>query len=123
MVTATNYDGPAFNTRSRTAQCSITEDLTPQPEANTVTPDITTVKDTSDAMPKPLTEDRLHAVLQMQRTDPFCKCISKCLTNGKAPKHGAGLFLHIKGLLYNMSQTQTRSSWPLLYQKLGSTQY
>ena len=27
--------------------------------------------------PKPLTVDRLEALLQMQRTDPFCKCISK----------------------------------------------
>ena len=37
----------------------------------------------------------------MQRTDPFCKHISKCLLNGKAPKHEADLFLHIKGLLHN----------------------
>ena len=27
--------------------------------------------------PKPLTADRLEALLQMQRTDPFCKCIPK----------------------------------------------
>ena len=54
MLTATNYDGPAFNTRSRTAQQAITEHLTPQPNADTVTPDITTVKDTPDAMPGPL---------------------------------------------------------------------
>ena len=52
------------------------------------------------SMPKPLTEDRLHALLQMQRTDPFCKHISKCLSNRKAPKYEADLFLHIKGLLY-----------------------
>ena len=51
-------------------------------------------------MPKPLTEDRLQALLQVQRTDTFCKHISKCLSNGKAPKCGADLFLHIKGLLY-----------------------
>ena len=36
----------------------------------------------------------------MQRTDPFCKHISKCLSNGKAPKHEADLFLHVKGWLY-----------------------
>ena len=35
--------------------------------------------------PKPLTADHLDALLQMQRTDPFCKCISKRLLNGKAP--------------------------------------
>ena len=95
MLTATNYDGLAFNTRSRTAQQTITEDLTPQPNTDTVT-----VKDTPDAMPKPLTEDRLHALLQMQRMDPFCKHISKCLSNRKAPKHEADLFLHVEGLLY-----------------------
>ena len=61
MLTTTNYDGPAFNTRSRTAQCNITEHLTLQPKADTVTLDITTV--TPDAMPKPLTEDRLHVLL------------------------------------------------------------
>ena len=63
-------------------------------------PDITKVTDTPDAMPKSLTEDRLQALLQMQRTDPFCKCISKDLSNGIAPNHEADLFLHIKGLLY-----------------------
>ena len=36
----------------------------------------------------------------MQRTDPFCKCISMCLSNGKAPKHEADLFLHVNRLLY-----------------------
>ena len=100
MLTTSDYDGPAFNTRSRTSQCSITEDLTPQPDADTVTPDITTTKDTPDATPKWLTEDRLHALLQMQMMDPFCKHISKHLSNGKAPKHEADLFLHVKGLLY-----------------------
>ena len=51
-------------------------------------------------MPKTLTVDRLDAVLQMQKTDQFCKCISKCLSNGKAPQHETDLFTHIKGLLY-----------------------
>ena len=36
----------------------------------------------------------------MQRTDPFCKCISKCLLNGKAPQHEINTFTHVKGLLY-----------------------
>ena len=36
----------------------------------------------------------------MQRTDPFCKHISKCLLNGKAPEHKVDTFTHIKGLLY-----------------------
>ena len=37
---------------------------------------------------------------QMQRTDPFCKCISKRLLNGKAPHHEFDTFTHVKGLLY-----------------------
>ena len=36
----------------------------------------------------------------MHRMDPFCVHISKHLSNKKAPKHKADLFLHIKGLLY-----------------------
>ena len=55
---------------------------------------------TSDPTPKSLTADRLEALLQMQRTDPFCKHISKCLSNGKAPKHEMDLFTHVEGLLY-----------------------
>ena len=49
---------------------------------------------------KPLTVDRLEALLQMQRTDPFCNYISKCLLNGKAPQHEFDTFTHVKGLLY-----------------------
>ena len=65
MLFATNHDGPTFHPRSRTAQHNITEDLTPQPKTDTVTPDITRITDTPDAMPKLLTEDRLQALLQM----------------------------------------------------------
>ena len=36
----------------------------------------------------------------MQRTDPFCRCISKCLLNGTAPQHETDDFTHVKGLLY-----------------------
>ena len=36
----------------------------------------------------------------MQHMDPFCKCISKCLLNGKAPHHESDTFTHVKGLLY-----------------------
>ena len=42
----------------------------------------------------------LDALLQMQRTDPFCKCISRRLLNGKAPHHKFDTFTHVKGLLY-----------------------
>ena len=54
---------------------------------------------TPDPTPKSLTADRLEALLKMQRMDPFCKQISKCLSNGKAPKHEMELFTHVKGLL------------------------
>ena len=47
---------------------------------------------TSDLTPQSLTADRLEGLLQMQRTHPFCKHISKCLSNGP--------FHHVKGLLY-----------------------
>ena len=76
MLSVTNLDGPAFNTRSKTAQCTNTEDPTTQQQLYAVTPDVT---DTPSTTPKPLTTDILQALLQMQRTDPFCKCISKCL--------------------------------------------
>ena len=50
--------------------------------------------------PKSLTVDHLDALLQMQRTDPFCKCISKHLLNGKTLHHEFDTFTHVKGLLY-----------------------
>ena len=50
--------------------------------------------------PKPLTADKLEALLQMQRTDQFCKCISKWLLNGKALQHAFDTFTYMKGLLY-----------------------
>ena len=55
---------------------------------------------THEALHQNCSQDGLQAVLQMQRTDPFCKCISKHLSNGKAPKHEADLFFHVIGLLY-----------------------
>ena len=46
--------------------------------------------------PPPLTEDHKDTLQLMQKTDPFCKCISKWLL--KAPSHEADT--HIKGLLF-----------------------
>ena len=54
-----------------------TELLSTQPIKEPVTPDFTTVETTQDVTPKPITDDRHDALLQMQKTDPFCKCISK----------------------------------------------
>ena len=93
MLTASLNDGPAFHTRSHT---QIISDPTSAPPAE-LTPHIS-----QDATPtlKSLTADRLDALLQMQRTDPFCKHISKGLLNGRAPHHEFDTFTHIKGLLY-----------------------
>ena len=94
MLTGTQTDRPVFNTRSHTKQDStVINPMTP-PD---ITPDISS--DTSPT-PKSLTADRLEALLQMQKTDPFCKCISKCFFNGKAPQHETDIFTHVKGLLY-----------------------
>ena len=94
MLTVTHTDGPAFNTRSCTQMNSPDTSSTPHPD---VSPQIS---QEATSTPKPLTTDRLEALLQMQRTDPFCKCISKCLLDGKAPQHEVDTFTHIKGLLY-----------------------
>ena len=53
-----------------------------------------------DPTPTSLTADRLEALLQMQKTYIFCKRISKCLSNGKAPQHETDVFMHVRGLLY-----------------------
>ena len=94
MVSVSNKDGPAFNTRSQTQQHLASGQSTAQQH---VTPYI---MPTSDPTPKFLISDRLEALLQMQKTDPFCKHISKGLSNRKAPKHEMDLFTHVKGLLY-----------------------
>ena len=94
LLSATHSDAPAFNTRSRRAQQN-SSNSTPQTDA--VAPDVT---DTEAIMPKSLSADRLETLLQMQKTDPFCKHISKWLSNGKAPKHEADLFIHVRWLLY-----------------------
>ena len=43
--------------------------------------------------------DQLEALLQMQKTDPFCKRICKHLSTGKGPQHETDLFTHVRGLL------------------------
>ena len=68
MLSATTPDGPAFNTRSSSAQHSSSEDTTPQTGAVE-----SNVTDTLNTTPKSLTADTLQALLQMQMADPFCK--------------------------------------------------
>ena len=76
MLTASSNEGPAFHTRSHTQNTSGTTS-TPHPDTK---PQISQEPITT---PKPLTAEYLDALLQMQRTDPFCKCISRRLLNGK----------------------------------------
>ena len=93
MLTASFNDGPAYHIRSCTQS---TSDSTSAPHTDTaphMSQDATTT-------PTSLTADHLDILLQMQRTDPFCKCVSKRLLNGKAPHHEFDTFTHVKGLLY-----------------------
>ena len=93
MLTASSTDRPAFHTRSHTQHTSSSTTSTLHPDT---APQISQEPTTT---PKALTADCLDALLQMQRTDPFCKCISKRLLNGKAPQHEFDTFTHVKGLL------------------------
>ena len=93
MVTASFNDRPAFHTRSHTQSTSDSTSALPTDAAPHISQDATPT-------PKSLTADCLDALLQMQRTDPFCKHISKRLLNGKAPHHKFDTFTHVKRLLY-----------------------
>ena len=94
MLTASHADRPTFNIRSHTQNASPSTTPTPHPDI------LPRIFQETTPTPKPLTADRLEALLQMQRTDPFCKCISKWLLNGKAPQHEFDTFTAMKGLLY-----------------------
>ena len=94
ILTASSTDGTAFHTRSHAQHTS---------SHTTSTPHLDTALQISQeptTAPKPLTADCLEALLQMQKTDQFCKCISKRLMNGKASHHELDTFTHVKGLLY-----------------------
>ena len=93
MLAASSTNGLAFHTRSCTQNSSSTTS-TPHPDT---TPQISQELTTA---PRPLTAECLDALLQMQKTDPFCKCISRRLLNGKAPHHEFDTFTRVKGLLY-----------------------
>ena len=72
MLTASLNDGPAFHTRSHTQSTSASTSALPTDPTPHISQDATPT-------PKPLTADHLDSLLQMQRTDPFCKHISKRL--------------------------------------------
>ena len=94
MLTASSTDGPAFHTRSHTQNTSLHSTSTPHPDT---APQISQEPTTA---PKTLTVDCLEVLLQMQKTDQFCKCISKRLLNSRAHHHELDTFAHVKGLLY-----------------------
>ena len=94
LLSVTNSDGPAFNTRSQTCQFLSAGTSTVPPD---VMPEISTAPDPT---PKLLTANRLEALPQMQKAYPFCKRISRQLSNGKAPKHKPDIFTQVRGLLY-----------------------
>ena len=73
LLSVTNTDGPVLNTRSQTHQCLSMDTSTIQPDV------MSEVSKVPDPTPKSLTADRFEALLQMQKTDPFCNRISKCL--------------------------------------------
>ena len=93
MLTTSINDRPAFHTRSHAQSVS---DPTSTPP---VIPQLHISQDDTPML-KSLTSDQWDALLQMQRTDPFCKGISNRLLNGKAPHHEVDTFTHVKGLLY-----------------------
>ena len=93
MLIASFNDRPAFHTRSCTQSTSDSTSALHTDTAPHISQNATTT-------PKSLAADHLDTLLQMQRTDPFCKCISKRLLNGKAPHHEFDTFTHVKGLLY-----------------------
>ena len=79
VLSVTDTDGPTFNMRSQTCEWLSTDTSTLQPD---VTPDVSEAKDTT---PKSLTVDRLQALLQMQKTGPFCKEYQQDCQMGKHP--------------------------------------
>ena len=110
MLTASFNDGPAFHTRSHTQSTSDSTSALPTDAAPHISQDATPT-------PKSLTADCLDALLQMQRTDPFCKHISKRLLNGKAPHHEFDTFTHVKGLLYKHVTDAGKKFLTLVIQK------
>ena len=92
MLTASSTDGPAFHITSCTQNTSSSTTSTPHPDT---APKISQEPTTA---PKPLTVDCLEALLQIQKTDLFCKHISRRLLNGKVPHHEFDTFAHVKGL-------------------------
>ena len=71
MLTVSSTDGSSFHTRSGTQNTFSSITSAPHPDT---APQISHEPITA---PKLLTADRLEALLKMQKTDPFCKCITE----------------------------------------------
>ena len=117
MLTASSTDIPPFHTSNHTQNTSSSTTSTPHPDTE---PQISQEPTTA---PKPLTVYCFEALLQMQKTDLFCTCISKRLLNGKAPHHEFDTFTHVKGLLYKHVMDTGKKFLALLIPNLGNTQY
>ena len=111
-LSATHPEGSAFNTRSRTAQQHLSND--PIPHTNATEP---VIPETGHTTLKSLSADKLDALHHIQKKDPFCKHISKCLSNRKSTKHEADLFIHVKGLLYKHVTDSHQKFLPLVTPK------
>ena len=70
MLTGSSTDGPASHTRSHTQNTPSSTNSTPHPDT------VPQISQEPTTAPQPLTADCLDALLQMQKTDPFCKHIS-----------------------------------------------
>ena len=90
-VTASPTDEPTTHNHSKT---KASMEATP--------PDTTKIN-----APPYLTGDCQDTLLQMQRTDPFCKQISKWLLNGKAPHNEVDTFTHVNNWLYKHAMDTT----------------
>ena len=67
----------------------------------------------------PLMEDCKEILLQMQKTNPFCKHLSKYLLNGKASHHKTDTFAHFNSLLYKHAMDATQKFLALVNPKSG----
>ena len=125
MFTATNLDGPAFNTRSKTSHhhqtTTDTEPSNTQPIKETVTLDLTTVETAQDITLKPLTADM----------KPYCRCrrwihfVNTSPNGYQMARHQSirPIYSHVKGLLYTPIMDTNQKFMALIIPKVGSIQY
>ena len=106
-VTTSTVDGPATCTQTKTK--ALVE--VPPSDASKVNGSPT------------LTGDHRDTILQMQWTDPFCKCISKQLINGKASHHESDTITNIDSLLYKHVMDASQKFLSLVIPKHGTLQY